>query len=192
MTKPPHYWKKAKNYLSSKDKVMKNLIKRYDDTTLSTRKDVFYSLCKSIIGQQISVAAANSVFSRFEKSCKGKINAKIVSTLSTQSLKRCGLSRQKVRGIKDLAKKLQAEYDLSDKNTFVGGMSNGGFMSYTLACERSDTFKAIASVTGTMSGYDWENCNPNKVPVELNRTSLYLGLLAVFVLGILFSSYFFN
>ena len=67
--------------------------------------------------------------------------------------------------LKDLAKKLQAEYDLSDKNTFVGGMSNGGFMSYTLGCERSDTFKAIASITGTMSGYDWRNCNPGKVPV---------------------------
>ena len=73
MTKPPHYWKKAKNYLSSKDKVMKNLIKRYDDTTLSTRKDVFYSLCKSIIGQQISVAAANSVYKKFNTACKGKI-----------------------------------------------------------------------------------------------------------------------
>ncbi|ABB57205.1 photosystem II reaction center protein L [Synechococcus elongatus] len=34
--------------------------------------------------------------------------------------------------------------------------------------------------------------NPNKQPVELNRTSLFLGLLLVFVLGILFSSYFFN
>ena len=34
--------------------------------------------------------------------------------------------------------------------------------------------------------------NPNNLPVELNRTSLYLGLLLVFVLGILFSSYFFN
>ena len=67
--------------------------------------------------------------------------------------------------LNDLAKKLQAEYNLSDKNTFVGGMSNGGFMSYTLGCERSDTFKAIASITGTMSGYDWRNCNPGKVPV---------------------------
>jgi len=64
-----------------------------------------------------------------------------------------------------LAKKLQAEFNLSEKNTFASGMSNGGFMSFTLACERSDTFKAIASVTGTMSGYDWENCNPDKVPV---------------------------
>jgi polyhydroxybutyrate depolymerase len=65
----------------------------------------------------------------------------------------------------DLAKKLQAEFNLSEKNTFACGMSNGGFMSYTLGCERSDTFKAVASITGTMSGYDWNNCNPNKVPV---------------------------
>ncbi|MGC6482585.1 MAG: photosystem II reaction center protein L [Synechococcus sp.] len=36
------------------------------------------------------------------------------------------------------------------------------------------------------------NDNPNNLPVELNRTSLYLGLLVVFVTGILFSSYFFN
>ena len=67
--------------------------------------------------------------------------------------------------LNDLAIKLQAEYNLSEKNTFACGMSNGGFMSYTLGCEKSDTFKAIASVTGTMSGYDWKNCNPNKVPV---------------------------
>ena len=67
--------------------------------------------------------------------------------------------------LNDLAIKLQAEYNLSEKNTFACGMSNGGFMSYTLGCEKSDTFKAIASVTGTMSGYDWQNCNPNKVPV---------------------------
>ena len=66
----------------------------------------FFSLCKSIIGQQISVAAANSVFLKFKKKCKGKINPKIVSNLSTFELKKCGLSRQKVRGIKDLAKKI--------------------------------------------------------------------------------------
>ena len=97
----PSYWNKAKVFLSKKDKVMKKLINNYKDGTLITRNDVFYSLCKSIIGQQISVAAANSVFLKFEKSCNGKINAKNVNRLSTQNLKRCGLSRQKVRGIKD-------------------------------------------------------------------------------------------
>ena len=102
----PSYWNKAKAVLSKKDSVMRKLIKKYKDKSLVTRNDVFFSLCKSIIGQQISVAAANSVFSKFEKSCKGKINAKNVNKLSTQTLKRCGLSRQKVKGIKDLAKKI--------------------------------------------------------------------------------------
>ena len=102
----PSYWLKAIKILSRKDKVLKNLILKYDDKFLTTRKDIFYSLCKSIIGQQISVAAANSVFLKFEKSCKGKINAKNVNKLSSQTLKKCGLSRQKVRGIKDLAKKI--------------------------------------------------------------------------------------
>ena len=78
----PSYWHKAKSILSRKDKVMKKLINSYKDGALVTRNDVFFSLCKSIIGQQISVAAANSVFLKFEKSCKGKINAKIVNKLS--------------------------------------------------------------------------------------------------------------
>ena len=102
----PSYWNKAKVFLSKKDKVMKKLINNYKDGALITRNDVFFSLCKSIIGQQISVAAANSVFSKFEKSCKGRINARNVNKLSVQKIKRCGLSRQKVRGIKDLAKRI--------------------------------------------------------------------------------------
>ena len=107
MSKSPKYWNTARNYLSKKDKVMAALIKSYkspSETVLSTKKDIFYSLCKSIVGQQISVAAANSVFLKFEKRCKNKINAKTVFKLSTVQLKRCGLSKQKVRGIKNLAK----------------------------------------------------------------------------------------
>jgi len=105
MNKPPKYWAKAKKILSKKDKVMKKLISDYKDGSLVTRNDVFFSLCKSIIGQQISVAAANSVFLRFKKKCKNKINARTVSKLSFSSLKSCGLSKQKVKGIKDLAKR---------------------------------------------------------------------------------------
>ena len=105
MSKPPRYWARAKKILSKKDKVMKKLINNYKDGSLVTRNDVFFSLCKSIIGQQISVAAANSVFLRFKKKCKNKINARTVSKLSFSSLKSCGLSKQKVKGIKDLAKR---------------------------------------------------------------------------------------
>ena len=104
MNKIPPYWNKAKKNLMKKDKIMKYLIKRYSDKNLTTRKDVFFSLCKSIIGQQISVAAANAVFSKFKKKCNNKITAKNVLKLSFSQLKNCGLSRQKVLGIKSLAK----------------------------------------------------------------------------------------
>ena len=104
MSQPPIYWSKAVKYLS-KDKIMKKLISKYKDKTLTTRKDIFLSLCKSIIGQQISVAAANSVFLKFKKECGGKINPKVVNAITSIRLKKCGLSRQKVRGIKELAKK---------------------------------------------------------------------------------------
>ena len=121
MTKTPKYWNKAKSYLSKKDKVMKILIKRFGDKTLTTRKDVFFSLCKSIIGQQISVAAANSVFEKFNQVCKGKINPKIVKKISTQKLKKCGLSRQKVRGIKELSLRFLSKSFNSD---LIKDMSN--------------------------------------------------------------------
>ena len=104
MNKPPVYWNRAKKYLSKKDSIMKNLINRFSDSNLTSRKDIFFSLCKSIIGQQISVAAANSVFLKFKKKCNNKINAKTVSNLTFNQLKSCGLSRQKVLGIKSLAK----------------------------------------------------------------------------------------
>ena len=109
MTKVPKYWNKAKRHISKKDKIMGKLIKIYqspNETILTSRRDIFFSLCKSIIGQQISVAAANSVFLKFKKKCNNKINAKKVSKLSFAQLKSCGLSRQKVLGIKSLAERV--------------------------------------------------------------------------------------
>ena len=109
MTKVPKYWDQAKKYLSKKDKIMSKLIKNYQspsETILTSRRDIFFSLCKSIIGQQISVAAADSVFLKFKFKCKNKINAKTVSKLTFSQIKKCGLSRQKVLGIKSLANQI--------------------------------------------------------------------------------------
>ena len=127
MSKPPKYWSRAKRILSKKDKVMKKLISNYKDGSLVTRNDVFFSLCKSIIGQQISVAAANSVFLRFKKKCKNKINARIVNKLSFNSLKSCGLSKQKAKGIKDLAKRT---LDKSFKPSLIKNMTDEEAIEY--------------------------------------------------------------
>jgi len=127
MSKPPHYWNKAKKVLSRKDKVMKKLINNYKDGNLITRNDVFFSLCKSIIGQQISVAAANSVFLKFKKRCKNRINARTVNKLTFNNLKRCGLSKQKVKGIKDLAKRT---LDKSFKPSLIKNMTDEEAIEY--------------------------------------------------------------
>jgi DNA-3-methyladenine glycosylase II len=100
----PIYWEKAKRHLS-KDKIMSRLIKKHKGH-LITRNNFFYSLSRSIVSQQISTKAADSVFSKFEKKCKSKINPKNVSRLSISSLRSCGLSRQKAKGVKSLAEKI--------------------------------------------------------------------------------------
>ena len=75
-------------------------------------------------------------------------------------------STDDVTYLSGLARDLQDEHQLDPQRTFVFGMSNGGYMSYTLACETRNVFRGIASVTGTMSGYDWNNCSPSDpVPV---------------------------
>ena len=61
-----------------------------------------------------------------------------------------------------LAKHVQSTFDLSEENTFISGHSNGGFMSYTMACQSSSTFKAYASYAGLMSHTTWNTCNPSK------------------------------
>ena len=130
MTKVPKYWNTAKKYLSKRDKIMSRLIRSYkspSETILTTRKDIFFSLCKSIIGQQISVAAANSVFLKFKKKCNNKINAKVVSKLSFSQLKKCGLSRQKVLGIQSLAKQI---IDKSFNPKLIVKMNDDDAISY--------------------------------------------------------------
>ena len=101
----PNWGNKGKTHLYKRARVMRKLLSLYKGH-LTTRNNFFYSLTRSIISQQISVSAADSVFSKFEKKCKGKINPKIVSRLTITDLRRCGLSRMKALGIKSLADKI--------------------------------------------------------------------------------------
>ena len=103
MRKPPSYWHKAKKILSKRDPILKRIIKKYKKGALSTRNNPFFSLCRTIVGQQISTKAADSIWLKFEAKCKKKINPKTVLKLSTRTLKSAGLSRQKVKYLKNIA-----------------------------------------------------------------------------------------
>ncbi len=68
--------------------------------------------------------------------------------------------------LSELAKHLQTEHNLNPEGTFSTGFSNGGFMSYTLASEAPEIFKAVAPVSGLMSGDTWDEFN-STVPVPI-------------------------
>jgi DNA-3-methyladenine glycosylase II len=106
MTKPK-YWEEGKKYLSKKDKILKEVIKKYPGY-LKSRKDPFFSLCKSIVGQQISVQAANSVWKKLETKSK-KIKPDNILKLSKVQLASCGLSKQKITYLKILSKKFKTK-----------------------------------------------------------------------------------
>ena len=73
--------------------------------------------------------------------------------------------------LSSLAQYLQAEYSLSPYNTFSIGMSNGGKMSYMLACQANDIFKAIASVAGMIMEEIYNTCESISIPVfEIHGT----------------------
>ena len=102
--RPPSYWNKAKKILSRRDPVLRKIIKKYNKCFLTTKNKPFFSLCRTIVGQQISTNAADSIWLKFEGKCKKKINPKTVLKLSTRTLKSAGLSRQKVSYLKNIAK----------------------------------------------------------------------------------------
>jgi len=98
----PKYWNKGKKYLSNKDTVLKNLIKSYPNEYLSLNANYFHSLINSIIGQQISVSAADSMKKKFFK-LNHLITPNSVLKFKNTELKQCGLSRQKILYIKNIA-----------------------------------------------------------------------------------------
>ena len=73
MKLPPKYWHKAKRILCKRDSVLRKIIKKYNKGFLTTRNNPFFSLCRTIVGQQISTKAANSIWSKFERKCKKNI-----------------------------------------------------------------------------------------------------------------------
>ena len=78
-----------------------------------------------------------------------------------------------------LVQHLQIQHNLSSQNTFSTGMSNGGEMSYMLACQQSQIFKAIASVSGTMFNSYWNTCGSSVIPVmEIHGTNDNVNLWA--------------
>lgn len=98
----PHYWEDARKHLVRKDRVMKRLIPQFGDACLETRGDAFITLARSIVGQQISVKAAQTVWGRFIE-LPGELTPANVLKLKVDDMRAAGLSARKVEYLVDLA-----------------------------------------------------------------------------------------
>ncbi len=99
----PEYWEQACRELMKQDRILKKLIPKYGTGFLVTRGDAFTTLARAIVGQQISVAAAQSVWNRVFAASKNKVNPKNILALTIEELRAAGLSGRKVEYIRDLA-----------------------------------------------------------------------------------------
>ncbi len=101
-TQRPPYWEDACKHLVKKDRVMKRLIPQFGDACLESRGDPFITLVRSVVGQQISVKAAQTVWDRFALLSK-KLTPAAVLKLKVDDMRAAGLSTRKVEYIVDLA-----------------------------------------------------------------------------------------
>lgn len=99
----PDYWKRATRELAQRDPVMARITRNVPGITLNSRGDAFSTLARAIVGQQISVKAAQSIWERFSAAA-GKLNPHAVHALEHDALRACGLSRGKAVYINDLAR----------------------------------------------------------------------------------------
>lgn len=100
------YWDHGCNSLMKGDRILKKIITQFKDTGVVSRGDPFLTLARSIIGQQISVAAAQAVWNRFEASMP-KVSPKNVLGMDKEILRSAGLSYRKIEYVQDLADHFQ-------------------------------------------------------------------------------------
>jgi DNA-3-methyladenine glycosylase II len=99
----PDYWLRAKRALARRDPVMAGIISAHPRIGLRSRGDAFQTLARSIVGQQISVKAADSVWARLVTAAPGMTPA-AVEALDLDRLRACGLSVRKGEYLRDLAR----------------------------------------------------------------------------------------
>ena len=101
--KQPDYWLKAKRHLSKVDATLGKIIKQYKGEAMSSRGGAFFSLARAIVGQQISVKAAQSVWNKLATFLGGEVTPQVVLEAQAADLRTCGLSGQKIIYLKELS-----------------------------------------------------------------------------------------
>ena len=131
----PEYWQDSLNYLTKTDRALGNIISQFKDYSISSRGEAYETLLRSIVGQQISIQAASSVWNKIVELVKTIEPNKVLLT-SRENLKLCGLSKQKIQYIYNIS-----EYFLAnniENNAYWEGRS------YLVSMKNSSLLKELA------------------------------------------------
>ena len=167
----PDYWDDACRHLSKRDRVMKKLIPRFGQARLQSRGDAFTTLARSIVGQQISVKAAQSVWDRFVAVVGGPavhLQPSAVLARDTPELRGAGLSARKVEYLGDLARHFESDalhvLPLDDLG-LIKGISQGYFSGEPVSrAEAREVGEAWVPFRSVATWYIWRSLDP--LPVD--------------------------
>ena len=105
----PEYWSEACEELCVKDPVLAKVIRKYPEPILTSKGDLFSTLIRSIVGQQISVLAADAIWGRFI-ALVGEVSPEPILKPTPEMLKNCGLTSRKVEYIRGISETWTREY----------------------------------------------------------------------------------
>jgi DNA-3-methyladenine glycosylase II len=103
----PRYWNRAIRHLESRDPVLRRLIRRYPGERLESRGEPFVTLARAIVGQQISVKAADTLWRRLDAAL-GPVSPAALAAATPERLRAAGMSRQKSAYLADLGRRFAA------------------------------------------------------------------------------------
>ena len=109
-------WDKAVADLSKNDSIIAKIIANYPEERMEMKNDTLHTLVRSVVGQQISVRAADAIWNRLDEACNNSITENNLLKLSTEDMRKTGLSNTKSNYIMNIVNANLSELDWENMN----------------------------------------------------------------------------
>lgn len=159
----------AISYLTSKDKTLKFILDNFGNPIIQKREEGFASMCHIILEQQVSIASAKACYVKLENHF-GEITPEIIINASDDELRSCGVSRQKIIYLKDLASKVlsneidfqsyatKSEEQIREELITIKGVGNWSIEVYLMFCIQSPDIIPLGDIAIKNTLKELYNC----------------------------------
>ena len=169
----------AISYLTSKDETLKFILENFGNPIIQKREEGFASMCHIILEQQVSIASAKACYVKLENHFK-TISPEVILNSSDDELRNCGVSRQKIIYLKDLANKVlsnaidfksyttKSEKQIREELITIKGVGNWSIEVYLMFCLQSPDIIPLGDIAIKNTLKELYNC---QTPEEMQSIS---------------------